>query len=98
MQIGIEDLKKLIKSRFYGDIKRAKFNGVSIDSRTCKKGDLFFAIKGEKFDGHEYLIDVFKRGAKGAVVNRSWYNKLNTSSKKHFVKFPVIAVKDTVKS
>lgn len=100
MQIDIEDLKKLSKSRFYGDMnfERLTFNGVSIDSRTCKKGNLFFAIKGEKFDGHKFLNDVFRRGVKGAVVNRIWYNKLNKSSKKQFEKYPVIAVKDTVKS
>lgn len=98
MQIETEDLKKLSKSRLYGDLKRAKFSGVSIDSRTCKKGDLFFAIKGEKFDGHEYLNDVFKRGVRGAVVNRSWYKKLNNSSKKQFEKYLIIAAEDTVKS
>jgi len=31
------------------------FNGVSIDSRTIKDRDLFFAIRGDRFDGHDFL-------------------------------------------
>jgi UDP-N-acetylmuramoyl-tripeptide--D-alanyl-D-alanine ligase len=42
--------------------------GVSIDSRTLKQGDLFFAIRGPRNDGHRYLAEVLARGAAGAVV------------------------------
>src|SRR5512137_2389877 len=41
---------------------------VSIDSRTLKQGDLFFAIRGPRNDGHRYVADVLARGAAGAVV------------------------------
>ncbi len=43
-------------------------SGVSIDSRTLKQGDLFFAIRGPRNDGHRYVADVLARGAAGAVV------------------------------
>jgi UDP-N-acetylmuramoyl-tripeptide--D-alanyl-D-alanine ligase len=43
-------------------------SGVSIDSRTLKQGDLFFAIRGPRNDGHRYLAEVLARGAAGAVV------------------------------
>lgn len=43
-----------------------------IDSREVSKGGLFFAIKGEKVDGHDYLEEVAARGGYGAVVNRSY--------------------------
>ncbi len=46
------------------------FAGVSTDSRTVKPGDCFFAIAGEKFDGHDYIADVFAKGAVCAVVSR----------------------------
>lgn len=46
-------------------------SGVSIDSRTIKKGELFFAIKGERFDGHDFVDEALKKGAWGAVVERS---------------------------
>ncbi|MFH1698960.1 MAG: UDP-N-acetylmuramoyl-tripeptide--D-alanyl-D-alanine ligase [Candidatus Zixiibacteriota bacterium] len=47
-----------------------EFTGLSIDSRTIKSGELFFAIKGENNDGHEYIPGAFQRGAAAAVVNR----------------------------
>ena len=48
-----------------------EFSGLSIDSRTVRPGELFFAIKGEKHDGHDYIEAAFKRGAAAAVVDRS---------------------------
>lgn len=45
------------------------FSGFSIDTRTIKKGELFFALKGERFDGNDYINDALKKGA-GAVTDR----------------------------
>ena len=42
--------------------------GYSIDSRSTRAGDLFFAIKGENYDGHRFVEDALRRGALGAVV------------------------------
>lgn len=53
------------------------FEAVSIDSRTAKPGDLFIAIQGPKFDGHRFLEDACRRGARGFVVRRGspeWEN------------------------
>jgi len=44
--------------------------GVSIDSRKVRRGDLFFALKGARTDGHEYVAEALARGAEGAVVHR----------------------------
>ena len=49
--------------------------GYSIDSRTVASGELFFAIKGERFDGHDFIPVAIERGAVGAVVSRA---KLST--------------------
>jgi UDP-N-acetylmuramoyl-tripeptide--D-alanyl-D-alanine ligase len=43
--------------------------GYSIDSRTVAPGELFFAVRGERFDGHDYLLGAIERGAVGAVVS-----------------------------
>ncbi len=51
------------------------FTGVSIDSRTTKAGDCFFAIPGENFDGHDYLCDAFAKGAVCAVVGKKFDSK-----------------------
>lgn len=42
--------------------------GYSIDSRTLNAGDLFIAIRGDRFDGHEYVQAALEKGAVGAVV------------------------------
>ena len=41
---------------------------VAVDSREVKPGDLFFALKGARVDGHDYLPEVEARGAVAAVV------------------------------
>ena len=50
----------------------ATFTGVSIDSRTLAPGDLFFAIRGPRFDGHTFVPDAFRAGAAGVVVERGY--------------------------
>ncbi|MGB0127890.1 MAG: UDP-N-acetylmuramoyl-tripeptide--D-alanyl-D-alanine ligase [Rhodocyclaceae bacterium] len=48
------------------------FTGVSTDSRSVGTGDLFVALTGENFDGHDYVAAAFERGAAAAVVRRGW--------------------------
>jgi UDP-N-acetylmuramoyl-tripeptide--D-alanyl-D-alanine ligase len=52
-------------------VPKLAFTGVSIDSRTIAPGALFFAIKGPRFDGHDFLADAAERGARAAVVERA---------------------------
>ena len=59
-------------------------NRVSIDSRDVDENTLFFCIKGERFDGHDFINDVAEKGV-GAIV----------SHKKTECKSPVIYVEDT---
>ena len=47
---------------------RSFIRGVAIDSRSVRPGDLFFAIRGERVDGHDYLPEVAAKGAVAAVV------------------------------
>jgi len=46
----------------------ARVDGVSIDTRTLRPGDLFFAIKGETHDGHDHVARAFEAGAAAAVI------------------------------
>jgi UDP-N-acetylmuramoyl-tripeptide--D-alanyl-D-alanine ligase len=48
----------------------ASVAGVSIDSRTIAKGQLFVAVKGPKFDGHELRRGGVARGAAAAMLHR----------------------------
>jgi UDP-N-acetylmuramoyl-tripeptide--D-alanyl-D-alanine ligase len=53
-----------------GGAADAEVNAVGTDSRTVKAGDLFFAIKGEKFDGHDFVNEVAAKGVAAIVVER----------------------------
>jgi UDP-N-acetylmuramoyl-tripeptide--D-alanyl-D-alanine ligase len=64
--------------------------GISTDSRHVKPGDLFIAIKGEKFDAHAFLGQVFQAGAAGAIVNREFHASADLGM------VPLIAVDDTI--
>ena len=45
--------------------------GYSIDSRTVGAGELFFAVRGERLDGHDFVEAALKRGAVAAIVSRA---------------------------
>jgi UDP-N-acetylmuramoyl-tripeptide--D-alanyl-D-alanine ligase len=47
-------------------------NKVSTDSRTIKAGELFVALRGENFDGHDFVESCAKAGATGALVDLNW--------------------------
>jgi UDP-N-acetylmuramoyl-tripeptide--D-alanyl-D-alanine ligase len=51
-----------------GDPAQA-IEGVSIDTRTIQPGDLFVALRGERFDGHRFLEEAYAKGAGGLVVD-----------------------------
>ena len=53
-----------------GNLPDGAVGGVSTDSRTIAAGELFVAIRGERFDGHEYVDDAFLQGAAAALVAR----------------------------
>ncbi len=62
-------------------------DGVSIDSRTTKAKNLFIAIKGENFDGHNFINDAASKGAVAAIV-----------STKVAANIPTIIVEDTLQA
>ena len=70
-------------------------NGYSIDSRTIRPGDLFFAVKGEKLDGHDFVTQALGNGAIAAVVSQSKLRLLNTDHGDN-ARIPLIPVPDTL--
>lgn len=48
----------------------ASFSGISIDSRTITAGNLFIALKGPNFDGHDYIVNAAQQGASAALVSQ----------------------------
>lgn len=63
--------------------------GYSIDSRTIQPGELFFAVKGDRLDGHDYVNSALQKGAVGAVVNRDQRARYHDAER-------VLAVDDTL--
>ena len=49
--------------------------GISIDSRSIRPGEAFFAIRGDRFDGHDFVENALTAGAAVAVVSTSWANE-----------------------
>lgn len=72
--IGSMSIKQLHDdfSRFFTTIMTADskpFTSIATDSRSICEGDFFVALRGENFDGHEYLNQVMEKGAVGALVD-----------------------------
>ncbi|MGH8763693.1 MAG: UDP-N-acetylmuramoyl-tripeptide--D-alanyl-D-alanine ligase [Nitrosospira sp.] len=65
------------------------FTGVSTDSRTAAHGDLFVALTGEKFDGHNFVAEVKEKGAVAAMVCQDSWTENGEPA------IPLILVKDT---
>jgi UDP-N-acetylmuramoyl-tripeptide--D-alanyl-D-alanine ligase len=71
--------------------KRRRIRGFSTDSRSLKKGEVFCALSGEQFDGHNFLSKVAHRAA-AAIVSSNWF------ARQHDVQLPLplVVVDDTL--
>ena len=57
------EMKQLLNAKLENISTNNLVRGFSIDSRTLKKGDLFFCIKGENTNGHHYISQSLEKGA-----------------------------------
>ena len=69
----------------------APIEKISTDSRTIKRGELFVALRGENFDGHNFVESVAKTGAAGAIVDLNWKGEISAN-------FAIIRVEDTLRA
>jgi UDP-N-acetylmuramoyl-tripeptide--D-alanyl-D-alanine ligase len=62
-------------AQFVGDQTKLtrRPDGLSTDSRKCRAGEIFVALRGEKFDGHQFVAQVLSAGALSAVVEKNWF-------------------------
>jgi UDP-N-acetylmuramoyl-tripeptide--D-alanyl-D-alanine ligase len=79
--------------------RKGRLLRVQTDSREIKSGDLFLALKGEKFDGHEFVMNACKLGARGVVVEegRAW-EMLRQVRQSRAAPVMVVGVKDTLRA
>lgn len=87
MQLNTVEIAKILG---YGsEIAAAEITEVSTDSRKVGAGTLFVALKGERFDGHDFIREVLDKGASAAVAE---YVPAGTDPAR------VIVVEDTLKA
>ncbi len=70
MKLGWYEIIAAIHGKLVSGKPEGEFSGVSTDTRSIKAGELFIALKGENFDGHDFLEQALEKGACGAIVNK----------------------------
>jgi UDP-N-acetylmuramoyl-tripeptide--D-alanyl-D-alanine ligase len=66
--MGLREAAEAVGGKLHG--APVRFSGVTSDSRKVRAGDLFVALKGERFDGNEYVAEAAARGAVAAFTTR----------------------------
>src|SRR5262245_63421039 len=73
----VEEMREVISAKLLaGDpspSNRRRIRSISTDSRSIRRGDLFVALKGDRFDGHEFVPAVLAKGAAGAIVHDAYH-------------------------
>ncbi len=85
------DIKPSDKRDLFEDIQAQKIN---TDTRTIQQGDVFLALRGENFDGHDYLEQAQKSGAIAAIVDEDYLQ--SNSENSTFLTLPLLVVSDTL--
>ena len=83
--MSLQQATKILNGEQLGN--NVEFNSISTDTRTIGQGDLYFALQGERFDGHDYIDQAMQKGASAAVVHKDID-----------VDLPLIKVEDTRKA
>jgi len=68
--LTLEEIRRAVRGLWMTLGSDIAVEGVSIDSRTSKRGELFVAIRGERFDGHDFLVEAARAGCVAAIVSR----------------------------
>ena len=89
----VDELIKAAKGRLISNAQMADIRGISIDSRTIKPQYAFIAIKGDKFDGHDFIEEAIKKGASCIIVHSPQCPIVHSKNR-----VPVIKVNDTTRA
>jgi len=92
IKLTLNDFFNLPDAEIFNPDKFKDISSVSIDSRKIGKNCLFIAIKGERFDGHDFINDVVKKKVSAVMINKSQLKRFSN------LEIPFITVKDTTKS
>ncbi|MBO8136621.1 MAG: UDP-N-acetylmuramoyl-tripeptide--D-alanyl-D-alanine ligase [Desulfotomaculum sp.] len=89
-ELTVGEIASIVNGELIQGNPRQPVKDVSTDTRTIKPGDLFFALAGEKYDGHDFVGQAVDAGAGGLVLAREIPELKN--------QVPVIIVQDTLKA
>jgi len=90
----VGDIITAVKGKLLSGNKEEILTGLSTDTRKIKKGELFLAIKGDRFDGHSFILDAVSKGAGSILVQDGGIT--NANFKLPDVSF--ISVSDSIKA
>ncbi len=91
MRLKLREIAGIVSGRISGgrEAEGLEISGVSTDSRTISPGELFVALKGERFDGHDFVRHAASKGAAAALVSQ-YVDRPDG--------FPIISVDDTLRA
>lgn len=70
IKLVLEEVMKAIRAETIGAVQPCSIAAVSTDSRSIQPGSLFFALPGERFDGHDFVEAALRDGAVAAVIQK----------------------------
>jgi UDP-N-acetylmuramoyl-tripeptide--D-alanyl-D-alanine ligase len=70
MTLKLQEVARAMRAG--GDPQAVEVSGWSVDTRTQNAGDVYFALRGPNFDGHNFIAAARKKGAVAVVVERRW--------------------------
>ena len=76
--IDVNFILNATNGRFLSGKRESVFMGISTDSRKITKDEIFFALKGDNFNGEDFVLEAFNMGASGAVVESAFSEDLNS--------------------
>lgn len=91
-KIKIEDLFDLTSAEIFNPDSYNATSYVSTDTRSIMKDSIFVALKGEKFDGHDFVDQAIAKGATTVIINRSELGRFD------HLEIPIVTVDDTAKA
>ncbi|MBE6063656.1 MAG: UDP-N-acetylmuramoyl-tripeptide--D-alanyl-D-alanine ligase [Clostridium butyricum] len=90
MDLNLNEVVKAVNGEIIVQNNDGTFNKISTDTRKIERGNLFFALKGENFNGNSYAVSAIEKGASVVIVD-----EIKFDSEKLNGKGTVIKVKDT---
>lgn len=92
-EITVEEIILPIRGELISGRRESLLTGLSTDSRDVIPGQLFWALKGERYDGHDYIQNAVEKGASGIVIKKDYKPEISPRND-----CAVITVTDTLKA